>query len=225
MFWKTYVVVLISRSSFQKSSDIFVMNTNGVSIYISGVSLIISVDSILILLFPIEFPSAEKIKGSSTKFKTSVDRCWDVNVDRWSSRVSKPLFEVFIYATSCVIELLCNLLLVFCNSALLHEEVVSPIGCLKDVCNILSRYVQCTLIYCFYVAIWVPENTNSSGVRYWLSDLSFSLTVVFGFGRLSIDVVWLMSIDVEGLMSIDGGMALSIGWLKCVLSQAAYARL
>jgi len=41
---------------------------------------------------------------------------------------------------------------------------------------------------------------------------------------MSIDVEGLMSIDVEGLMSIDGGMALSIGWLKCVLSQAAYAR-
>ncbi|WZZ34439.1 hypothetical protein YC2023_017840 [Brassica napus] len=147
MFWKTYVAVLISRSSFQKSSDIFVMNTNGVSIYISGVSLIISVDSILIILFPVEFPSTEKIKGSSTKFRTSVNRCWDVNVDRWSSRVSRLLFEAFIYATSCVIELLCNLLLVFCNIVFLNEEVVCLIVCLKDVCNILSRYVQCTFIY------------------------------------------------------------------------------
>ena len=48
--------------------------------------------------------------------------------------------------------------------------------------------------------------------------------MVFGFGRLSIDVVWLMSIDVEGLMSIDGGIVMSIGWLKCVLFQEASAR-
>ena len=55
----------------------------------------------------------------------------------------------------------------------------------------------------------------------------------FGFGRISIDVVWLMSINVEGLMSIDGGIALaidggialSIGWLKCFLPQAASASL
>ena len=116
MFWKTDVVGVISRSTFQKSFDIFVVNANGVSIYVSGVSLIISVDSILVLLFPVEFPSTEKIKGTSAKFRTSVDRCWDVNVDRWSSRMSILLFETFIYATSCVIELLCNLLLVFCNS-------------------------------------------------------------------------------------------------------------
>ncbi|KAF3489336.1 hypothetical protein F2Q69_00053473 [Brassica cretica] len=73
---------------------------------------------------------------------------------------------------------------------LLHEEVVCPVGCLKDVCNILSRYVQ----------------------------------LVFGCGRLSIEVVLLMSIDVEGWMSIVGGITLSIGWLKYVLHQAASAR-
>ena len=146
MFWKTDVVGVISRSSFQKYYDIFVVNANGVSIYVSGVSLLISVDYIHILLFPVEFPRNEKIKGSSAKFRTSVDRCWNVNVDQWSSRVSRPLFEAFIYATSCVIELLCNLLLVFWNGVLLHEEVVCPISCLKDVCNILSRYVQCTYL-------------------------------------------------------------------------------
>ena len=110
MFWKTYVAVLISRSSFQKSSDIFVVNVNGVSINVSGVSLIISIDSTLILLFPVELPSTEKINDSSAKFRTSVDRCWDVNVDRWSSRMSRPLFEAFIYATSCVI----NSFVTFC---------------------------------------------------------------------------------------------------------------
>ncbi|KAF2531050.1 hypothetical protein F2Q70_00030901 [Brassica cretica] len=35
---------------------------------------------------------------------------------------------------------------------------------------------------------------------------------------MSIDVVWSMSIDVEGLISIDGRLALSIEWLKRVLS-------
>ena len=160
MFWKKDVVGVISRSSFQKSSDIFFVNMNGVSIYISGVSLIISVVSILIFFFPVEFPSTEKIKSSSAKFRMSVDRCWDVDVDRWSNRMSRPMFEAFIYATSCVIELLCNLLLVFSNSVLLHEEVVCPVGCLKDVCNILSRYVQCTSIYFFCVAILVSENTK-----------------------------------------------------------------
>ncbi|KAF3595376.1 hypothetical protein DY000_02022231 [Brassica cretica] len=131
-----------------KSSDIFVMNTNGVSVYMSGVS---PID--LVLLFLVEFPSTEKIKSSSAEFWT------------------------------CVIELLCNLLLLFWNVVLLQEEFVCSISRLKDVCNILSRYMQ----------------------------------IVFGFGRMSIDVVWSMSIDVEGLMSIDGGIALSIRWLKCVL--------
>ncbi|KAF3508754.1 hypothetical protein F2Q69_00005891 [Brassica cretica] len=120
--------------------------------------MIISVDSILMFLFPVEFSGFKKVKSSSDKFWTSVDKCWEVNVDRWSSRVSRPLFEAFIYATSCVIELICNLILVFWNGVLLHEEVVC--SRLKDVCNILSGYVQCTSIYCFYVAIWVSENTK-----------------------------------------------------------------
>ena len=64
MFWKTDVVWVISRSS----SDIFVVNANGVSIYFSGVSLIISVDSILILLFLVEFSGTEKVKSSSAEF-------------------------------------------------------------------------------------------------------------------------------------------------------------
>ena len=72
----------------------------------------------------------------------------------------RPLFEAFIYATSYVIELLCNLLLVFWKVVLLHEEVVCSISRLKDVCNILLRYVQCTSIDCSCVAIWVPENTK-----------------------------------------------------------------
>ena len=72
----------------------------------------------------------------------------------------RPLLEAFIYATSCVIELLCNLLLVFWKVVLLHEEVVCSISHLMDVCNILSRYMQSTSIYCLCVAIWVPENTK-----------------------------------------------------------------
>ena len=157
MFWKTYVVVLISRSSFQKSSDIFVMNTNGVSIYISGVSLIISVDSILILLFPVESPGTQKIESSSAEFWPSVDRCWDVNVDRWLSWMASPLLGAFVYAANCVIRLF---LLVFWNVALMYEQVICSIGSLKDVCDVLSRYVQCTSVYFSYVAIWVPENTK-----------------------------------------------------------------
>ncbi|KAF3593572.1 hypothetical protein DY000_02022837 [Brassica cretica] len=51
MFRKTDVVGVISLRYFQKSSDIFVVNANGVSIYVSSVSMIISVDSILILIF------------------------------------------------------------------------------------------------------------------------------------------------------------------------------
>ena len=104
------------------------MNTNGVSIYISGESLIISVDSILILLFPVEFPSTEKIKGSSAKFRTSVDRCWDVNVDRRSSRMSRLLFEATVYATNCVIELLCNLLLVLWNVCCCMKRLSAPLA-------------------------------------------------------------------------------------------------
>ena len=149
------------------------------SIYISGESLVISVDSILILLLIVESPSPKEIKGSTAKLWTSVDRCWDVNVDRRSVRMSILLLEAFIYATSCVIELLCNLLLVLWNVLLLHEEVVCSIGCLKDVCNILSRYVQCTSIYCFRVAIWVLENTKF--VWSWILVIKFRFFASSGF--------------------------------------------
>ena len=61
---------------------------------------------------------------------------------------------------------------------------------------------------------------NLSGVRYSLLNLSFSLTVVFGLERMSIDVEGFMSIDVEGFMSIDGRCSLSIGCVYHVLPQA-----
>lgn len=86
MFWKSNVVWVISRSSFQKSSDIFVVNTNGVSIYISGVSLIIFVDSILILLFPVEFSSTEKVKAlmpNSGRLSTDVETSTSIDGRVW----------------------------------------------------------------------------------------------------------------------------------------------
>ena len=85
---------------------------------------------------------------------------WDVNVDRWSSGMARPLFEAFVYATRCVIELFCILMLVFWNVALMYKQIFCSIGCLKDVCNIFSRYVQFTSVYCSCVAIWVPEDTK-----------------------------------------------------------------
>ncbi|KAF2599477.1 hypothetical protein F2Q68_00010341 [Brassica cretica] len=120
----------------------------------------IPVDSILILLFLVESPGTQKIESSSAEFWPSVDRCWDINVDRWLSWMASPLFEAFVYATSCVIEFFCSLLLVFWNVALMYEQVVCSISCLKDVCDVLSRYVQCTSVYFSCVAIWVPENTK-----------------------------------------------------------------
>ena len=132
------------------------MSTN----HISCTSLIISVDSILISLFRVEFPGTVKIKDPSAEFLTSVDRRWDVNVDRRLSGMVRPLFEAFVYATRCVIELFCILMLVFWNVALMYEQIFCSIGCLKDVCNIFSRYVQFTFVYCSCVAIWVPKDTK-----------------------------------------------------------------
>ncbi|KAF3502899.1 hypothetical protein F2Q69_00042299 [Brassica cretica] len=171
IFRKTYVAWLISRSSFQKSFDISVVNTN------------------------VEVPGTVEIKGPSAKFRTSIDRCWDVNVDRWSNGMARPLFKAFVYATSCVIALFCILLFVFWNVTLMYEQIFCSIGCLKDVCNIFSRYVQYTSVYCSCVAIW-------SGCRSMFYE----------------------QIDVGGLMSIDGRLALSIGWLDRVLPQAASDR-
>ena len=56
-----------------------------VFICISGMSMIISVDPILISLLPVESLSAITVIGSFSKLWMSVDRCWVSNVDRWSS--------------------------------------------------------------------------------------------------------------------------------------------
>ena len=93
MFWKIYVAMLISRSSFQKSSDIFVVNANGVSIYISGVSLIISVDSILILLFPVEFSGSKKVKA----LLPNVVR---LSIDGW--KLTSNYFFLALSIDSCI---------------------------------------------------------------------------------------------------------------------------
>ena len=45
------------------------------------------------------------------------------------------LLEAIAYATSCVIELDCNLLLMRWTVALLHEEIICSISHLKNVCN------------------------------------------------------------------------------------------
>ena len=160
MFWKTYVVVLISWSSFQKTSDIILGYSDDVFVYISGMSLIISVDSILIFFFPTESPSSIKVIGFSAKFLTSVDRWRDVNVDRRSSRMSILLLEAIVYTTSCIIELICNPLLMCWDVVLLHEEIICSICHLKNICNVLSGYLQCMSIYCFCIAIWIAENTK-----------------------------------------------------------------
>ena len=74
MFWKTYVAMIISLSSLHKTFDIILGYSDDVFVYISGMSLIISVDSILIFLFPVESPSSIMVIGSSAKLWTSVDR-------------------------------------------------------------------------------------------------------------------------------------------------------
>ncbi|KAF3511539.1 hypothetical protein F2Q69_00007479 [Brassica cretica] len=52
--------------------------------------------------------------------------------------MARSLSEAFVYATSCVIELLCSLL--FWIVVVMHEQIVCSIGCLKDICDIFSRY-------------------------------------------------------------------------------------
>ncbi|KAF2572592.1 hypothetical protein F2Q70_00003593 [Brassica cretica] len=106
--------------------------------YISSKFSIISVDSILIFLFPVKCPVTIRIKRSYAELWLSGDR-WNVYVDRWMGCIARSLFEVVFYATSCVIELLCSLL--FAVAALMHEQIVCSIGCLKDICDIFSRYV------------------------------------------------------------------------------------
>ncbi|KAF3560276.1 hypothetical protein F2Q69_00016279 [Brassica cretica] len=108
------------------------------SIYISGKFSIISVDSILIFLFPVEFPVTIKVISSFAEFWLSGDR-WDVYVDRWMGCMAISLFEAVFYTTSCAIELLCSLL--FSVAALMHEQIVCSIGFLKDNCDIFSRHV------------------------------------------------------------------------------------
>ena len=129
------------------------------SIHISCISLIISVDSIFIFLFRVEFFGSKKAKSSSAEFWMSVDRWWDVNIGRRSSRMSIILLELIVYATRCVIDFFCTLLSCW-DCALLHEEIVYSISHLKNVCSVLSGYLQYMSNYFSCVAIWVPENTK-----------------------------------------------------------------
>ncbi|KAF3499019.1 hypothetical protein F2Q69_00043036 [Brassica cretica] len=131
-----------------------------VSIHISGGALIISVDSIFIFLLPVESPSSITVIGAFSKLETSVDLCWIVNVDRWSSMMSILLLETIVYSTSCVIGLVCNPLLMCWDGELLHEEIICSISPMKNVCNVLYGYMQCMSIYCSCIAIWIPEYTK-----------------------------------------------------------------
>ena len=88
-----------------------------VSIYTSCMSMLIPVDSILILLLPVESPNSIMVVGSFSKLLASVDRCWDANVYRRSSMLSILWLETIIYFTSCVVEFVCNSLLVLWNAA------------------------------------------------------------------------------------------------------------
>ena len=75
MFWKTYVVVLISWISFQKTSDIILGYSDDVSVYIS-------VDSILIFLFPLESPNFIMVIGSFSNFgRLSIDEGTSTSID------------------------------------------------------------------------------------------------------------------------------------------------
>ncbi|KAF2590686.1 hypothetical protein F2Q70_00038799 [Brassica cretica] len=89
MLKKTYVAWLIFRSSFQKSYDVLLGYIDYVSIHASFTSLIISVDSILVLFFPGELSVTIEIISSSAEFVMSVDRYWDGNVDRWSTGIGR----------------------------------------------------------------------------------------------------------------------------------------
>ena len=101
-----------------------------------------------------------EIKGPSAEFWLSIDRFWEVDVDRWPIRMSELWLVAFVYATSCVIELVCHPLLMCWTSTLLLEEIISSISHLKNVCNVLSGYVQYMSVLCSCIAIWVPENTK-----------------------------------------------------------------
>ena len=85
--------------------------------------MIISVDYILIVILPVESPSAITVIGSFPKLWTSVDRCWVSNVDRRSSMMSILWLEMIIDFTIYGVEFGCNSLLVLWNCALLHEEI------------------------------------------------------------------------------------------------------
>ncbi|KAF2570021.1 hypothetical protein F2Q70_00002735 [Brassica cretica] len=98
-----------------------------------------STDVMMLLSVDAESPGTVGIKSSSAEFWLSVDRCWDDNIDRCLSWMARSLYEAVFYATSCVIELLCSLL--FWIAALMLEQIVCSIGCLKDICDIFSRYV------------------------------------------------------------------------------------
>ena len=123
-------------------------------------SMIISVDFILILMFPVESPYSIMVVGSFSKLWASVDRCWDANVDQRSSMLSILWLETIIYSTRCVIELVCNSLLVLWSVVLLHEEIFCSIRHLKDVGDVLSRYLQYMSIHFSCIAFWIPENTK-----------------------------------------------------------------
>ena len=132
----TYVAWLIFRNYFQKSSDVLLGYIDYVSIHSCCTSLIISVDSILVLFFTGELSATIEIISSSAKLVMSVDRYWDGSVDRWSTGMARFMYEAVVYATSYVIELLCNLL--YWIAAVMHEQIVCAIGCLKYISDVFS---------------------------------------------------------------------------------------
>ncbi|KAF3509575.1 hypothetical protein F2Q69_00007076 [Brassica cretica] len=120
-----------------KTYDIIFGYTDDVSIYISGMSLIIYVDFILILLLPVKYPSAITVIGYFSKLWVSVDRCWDVNVDRRSGSSREKVAETCSFCTS-----FCLMLIYFITFSHV-KKFFSSETLMKLVCAWLADEDEC----------------------------------------------------------------------------------
>ncbi|WZY86810.1 hypothetical protein YC2023_033194 [Brassica napus] len=82
MFWKTDVALSKKRCSFQYFPDVVLCDRYHLTSYASCVSTLISVDSILVPLFPSELSGSVLVESAVPTFIPSVDRRRFIPIDR-----------------------------------------------------------------------------------------------------------------------------------------------
>ncbi|KAF3575249.1 hypothetical protein F2Q69_00058836 [Brassica cretica] len=124
------------------------------------------------------------------------------------------LLEAIVYATSCVTELFCNPLLSCWDGALLHEEIICSISHLKNVCNVLSGYLQWFSHSGYW--FWMDVDRRwKAVVDRWLvgSDDRMAQTCPFPSSLCSLLICFITSLHVERFLICESLMKSICSWL------------